>query len=277
MISSDRSGSRLPVGSSARMITGSLTSARAIAMRCCSPPDSSIGNAFIRCCRPTHFSTWKVRRCCCVGAMPSTRGTNDDVLEHGLGRQQLEVLEHEAERAAVGLHLARRQRATDRGRRRSAARRSARPAAAAGAAAWTCPRRSGRSGRRTPPCRCAATGRAAHTRRGCTSSRRCCASITRAPCRQHAARRRVVDARRDPPCRAVDLHDLADEKPERLGLAGAVLARPAPACAASTSRTTPSIAAASSIRASPSASTMSPARGGPSRTSSRTRPWRSGR
>ena len=33
-----------------------------------------------------------------------------DVLEHGLVRDQLEVLEHEAERAAVGLHLARRQR-----------------------------------------------------------------------------------------------------------------------------------------------------------------------
>ncbi len=76
MISSERSGSRLPVGSSARMITGSLTSARAMAMRCCSPPESSIGYAFIRCCRPTHFSTWNVRRCCCDGAMPSTRGTN---------------------------------------------------------------------------------------------------------------------------------------------------------------------------------------------------------
>ena len=34
--------SRLPVGSSARRIGGSLTSARAIATRCCSPPDSSL-------------------------------------------------------------------------------------------------------------------------------------------------------------------------------------------------------------------------------------------
>ena len=33
-----------------------------------------------------------------------------DVLEHGLVRQQLEVLEHEAERAAVGLHLVGRER-----------------------------------------------------------------------------------------------------------------------------------------------------------------------
>src|SRR5258708_7573632 len=75
MISSESTGSRLPVGASARMITGSLTSARAIAMRCCSPPDSSSGYAFILCWRPTHFSTWNVRRCCCDGAIPSTRGT----------------------------------------------------------------------------------------------------------------------------------------------------------------------------------------------------------
>ena len=35
--------SRLPVGSSASRMAGSLTSARAIATRCCSPPDSSRG------------------------------------------------------------------------------------------------------------------------------------------------------------------------------------------------------------------------------------------
>jgi hypothetical protein len=37
--------SRLAVGSSARMICGRLTIARAIATRCCSPPDSSSGIA----------------------------------------------------------------------------------------------------------------------------------------------------------------------------------------------------------------------------------------
>ena len=36
-------GSRLPVGSSAIKIIGRLTNARAIATRCCSPPDSSSG------------------------------------------------------------------------------------------------------------------------------------------------------------------------------------------------------------------------------------------
>src|SRR4029453_11649724 len=35
--------SRLPVGSSARIIAGSLTSARAIATRCCCPPESWLG------------------------------------------------------------------------------------------------------------------------------------------------------------------------------------------------------------------------------------------
>ena len=35
--------SRLPVGSSAHTIAGSATSARAMATRCCSPPDSSAG------------------------------------------------------------------------------------------------------------------------------------------------------------------------------------------------------------------------------------------
>ena len=43
MISSLVPSSRLPVGSSASSTRGSLTSARAIATRCCWPPDSSDG------------------------------------------------------------------------------------------------------------------------------------------------------------------------------------------------------------------------------------------
>ena len=43
MISQLISGSRLPVGSSAMIRRGSWTSARAIAVRCCSPPDSWFG------------------------------------------------------------------------------------------------------------------------------------------------------------------------------------------------------------------------------------------
>ena len=43
MMPRDVVGSRFPVGSSASRIDGRLTNARAIATRCCSPPDSSCG------------------------------------------------------------------------------------------------------------------------------------------------------------------------------------------------------------------------------------------
>ena len=55
MISQLISGSRLPVGSSAMIRRGSWTSARAIAVRCCSPPDSWLG-------------TW-----CALGGQPDER------------------------------------------------------------------------------------------------------------------------------------------------------------------------------------------------------------
>src|SRR6266498_1942807 len=49
--------SRLPVGSSASSTVGSFTRARAIATRCCSPPDSSRGYACALAARPTCVST----------------------------------------------------------------------------------------------------------------------------------------------------------------------------------------------------------------------------
>src|SRR6185436_14788268 len=45
--------SRLPVGSSARISAGSVTSARAMATRCCCPPESSLGWWSRRSARPT--------------------------------------------------------------------------------------------------------------------------------------------------------------------------------------------------------------------------------
>src|SRR5262249_33030471 len=45
--------SRLPVGSSARMICGRGLKARAMATRCCSPPESCAGKCSARCARPT--------------------------------------------------------------------------------------------------------------------------------------------------------------------------------------------------------------------------------
>ena len=50
--------SRLPVGSSAKMISGRLARARLTATRCCCPPDNSLGRWLIRSAKPTVFMTW---------------------------------------------------------------------------------------------------------------------------------------------------------------------------------------------------------------------------
>ena len=261
MISSDRSGSRLPVGSSARTSCGSLTSARAIAMRCCSPPDSSCGNAFIRCCRPTHLSTWNVLRCCVRDRHAEHARHERDVLEHGHARDQLEVLEDEADDAAVGLHLRAASASPDRGRRPSAApslgtllaQQQPQERRLAGAA---------RAGEEDELALVdgAATGRAARRRRGCRASRgdgsrsrlvRSCS------CASSAARSRSC---RDSPCRP------SPSSPGRRG------SRTSPSCPPRilrdgvgvgrehVARSAPTIAPSSSICASPSAATMSSAR-----------------
>ena len=56
MISSRVSSSKLPEGSSASSTRGSLTSARAIAARCCWPPESSVGRWYARSARATWSS-----------------------------------------------------------------------------------------------------------------------------------------------------------------------------------------------------------------------------
>ena len=61
MISSRVPSSRLPVGSSASSTLGSLTSARAIATRCCWPPDSSDGRWRSRSPSPTDCSACSAR------------------------------------------------------------------------------------------------------------------------------------------------------------------------------------------------------------------------
>jgi RIO kinase 1 len=61
MISSRVSSSRLPVGSSASSTFGSFTSARAIATRCCWPPESSDGRWRARSARPTEASASAAR------------------------------------------------------------------------------------------------------------------------------------------------------------------------------------------------------------------------
>ena len=55
-ICSPVAGSRLPVGSSARISLGLFRSARAITIRCCSPPDNCDGKLFILLANPTLFN-----------------------------------------------------------------------------------------------------------------------------------------------------------------------------------------------------------------------------
>ena len=61
MISQLVTGSRLPVGSSAMRIAGSWTSARAMAVRCCSPPESCVGRWSAWSWSPTRLSSCGTR------------------------------------------------------------------------------------------------------------------------------------------------------------------------------------------------------------------------
>ena len=94
------SGSRLPVGSSAMMSRGSWTSARAMAVRCCSPPESWFGHLAGLRRQPDE------REHPVDGGpdLPARRAGDlereGDVLPDRLGRQQLEVLEDDADLAA---------------------------------------------------------------------------------------------------------------------------------------------------------------------------------
>ena len=60
-ISSDVSGSKFPVGSSAKIISGLLSKALAITTRCCSPPDISCGIFLILERKPTFSKTSLMR------------------------------------------------------------------------------------------------------------------------------------------------------------------------------------------------------------------------
>ncbi len=75
MISRDVRLSRLPVGSSASSSFGPFASARAIATRCCSPPESSFGRCCCRPPRPTDVKSAVAR------ASRSARGTPANIIE----------------------------------------------------------------------------------------------------------------------------------------------------------------------------------------------------
>src|SRR5438105_1976035 len=88
--------SRLPVGSSARMTAGSLTSARAMATRCCWPPDSWLGWWCSRSARPTAPSRARPRATL-ARRDSAVEERQLDVLERARPGEQVEHLEHEAD------------------------------------------------------------------------------------------------------------------------------------------------------------------------------------
>ena len=97
MISRLRWVSRLPVGSSASSTAGSVTMARAIATRCCWPPESSAGVWCSQPARPTDCSALRGRGAPHGGALAAVEQRQLDVLLRRGARQQVEALEHEAE------------------------------------------------------------------------------------------------------------------------------------------------------------------------------------
>ena len=108
--SAPASTSRLPVGSSASRTAGSLTSARAIAKRCCSPPESWCGSELGDRSQPERsISSRRAPRGVGMRAAHA-RGQQHVRLPAELG-QQVEELEDEADAAPA-------QRASARARRR---------------------------------------------------------------------------------------------------------------------------------------------------------------
>ena len=97
--------SRLPVASSARMMYGSLISDRAIATRCCWPPESCDGRWSSRSPRPDQpgdFDRPLLRlRADVAGTLVGQRKL--DVLEHRVLLNQVIRLEDEAEVTAADL------------------------------------------------------------------------------------------------------------------------------------------------------------------------------
>ena len=97
MISVVFDGSRLPVGSSHSSSFGLLTSARAMAVRCCSPPESSLGYIRLLCERPTRSSTRGTCRITSLRVRAGDLQRERDVFPNGLVGEQFEVLEDDAQ------------------------------------------------------------------------------------------------------------------------------------------------------------------------------------
>ncbi len=91
--------SRLPVGSSARTSAGWFTSERAMATRCCCPPDICDGSWSLRSARPTRSSKLLGQLAGLLRGGPVRRVVqrHHDVLQRRGARQEVEALEDEAQ------------------------------------------------------------------------------------------------------------------------------------------------------------------------------------
>ena len=88
--------SRLPVGSSASSSRGRGAKARASATRCCSPPESWPGRWVSRCAKPDRIQ--RLARSAMASRTPGQFQRHGDILQRRHGRDQVERLEHDADR-----------------------------------------------------------------------------------------------------------------------------------------------------------------------------------
>ncbi len=96
------SGSSAEVGSSNSMIFGFMQSERAIATRCCWPPESWPGY-FVRLLRdlaPARDSAWPSPRPRVLGILRTQIGASVQFFQDRQMREEVEVLEHHADLAA---------------------------------------------------------------------------------------------------------------------------------------------------------------------------------
>ena len=143
--------SRLPVGSSASTIAGSPTSARAMATRWRSPPDSAPGRwPAPRCrARPTSSAS-PARRSRCRRGTPAYSSPSATFSQRRQPLDEVELLEHEADAPAAHRRQPAVAEAADvAGRRCARCRSSGAAARRRCSSASTCPSRTARRRRRT--------------------------------------------------------------------------------------------------------------------------------
>ncbi len=153
--------SSAPVGSSARIMSGSVTMARAKATRCCSPPDICTGRWSTRAPSPRRSRAAQARSRRTLAADVSIQERCLDVAERREVRDEMELLEDEPDRLAAqpragGVV----ERADVLARRRGSCPTSAGRGRRGGPAWWTCPSPTARRWRGTRRAGSARTPRA---------------------------------------------------------------------------------------------------------------------